>query len=855
MNKGLIQKLLPHFIAVGVFLIVAAIYCKPVLQGQVLQQEDIVQWKAMSKQLFDYKETHGNFPLWTKSMFSGMPAYQIAMESHNKVSPGIFYTIFTLGLPKPISFFFLACICFYFLSQVLRINPYIGLVCALAFAYSTYNPVLVATGHDTKMQSIALLPAFIGSLMLLYDGRYLWGAALTALFTSLLIGMNHMQIVYYAIIIAFFMTVGYLVHWIRRKEFKHLSIALAIAVVCGLLGVFTNAITIFTTNEAAKTTIRGGSELADSSSRFTKTGLNKEYAFDYSMYKSEPFVMMFPKMYGGSDRLEVPEEESKAVEQYRTFMQTIQQMPPEQGQQLQQFADDMQYNLGSYWGGIGGTSGPPYVGAIICFLALIGFFILDSKHKWWILATTVLAILMSWGGYFDSFNSMLLKVLPMYDKFRAPSVTIVVPTFLFCMMSAMALQKIVFEQNRQELWDRYKKGLIFTGAVFVVILLIYWNADFTSQKDQAFPKRWAGAPPQIMEYWRNVLNGIKADRKELFFGSITRSFLFVAAAAAIAWLRIKKNLPVWATIGAIGLLSFIDLMAVDVKYLSTDNYKDVEEYQANFQPSAADSQIMQDTSNYRVFDSRYALDYGAKTAYFHNSVGGYHPAKLSIYQDLIEHQLSKANIQQLYFSPGSMPVLNMLNTKYIIVGSQQRDTALTNPANLGAAWFVNYVRFETTPLAVMNALTAFNPKDTAIVFEKDKSLVSYSPTADSADQIQLIKNDNDEVLYKAKASTNRFAVFSEVFYDKGWKAFIDGKESPIVRTNYVLRGLSIPAGEHEIKFVFHPASYYTGEKIALFCGLLVLLLVVAAIVQAIRNRKTATTTVTTTTTTSTKRKA
>jgi hypothetical protein len=816
--KGWLPKLLPHFLAVIIFLAVAMIYCKPVLQGEVLHQSDVVQWQAMSKSMFDYKATHGHFPLWTNSMFSGMPAYQIALESRNSISPGFLYYVFTLGLPKPISFFFLACICFYFLTQVLRINPYIGIIGGLVYAYATYNPILVATGHETKIQSIAILPALIASIMLIYERRYLWGAALTALFSALLIGMNHLQIVYYTLIIAGFMTIGYAVNWIKQRELKHLAISLVLVVVAGLVGALTNAVNIFTTYEYSKETIRGGSELADKNSHSTKTGLSESYAFDYSMYKTEPFVMMVPKMYGGSDGLEISEDNSKAIE-------ALQQMPQQLAQQLQGFVH-------FYWGGIGGTSGPPYVGAIICFLALIGFFVLDTKQRWWILACCVLTIIMSWGGYFAGFNSLLLKYLPMYNKFRAPSMIIVVPTFLFCMMAVMTLQKIVSMDNKEELWNRYKKGLLLTGGIFVVLLLMYLSFDYTAKDDNELLKQVSSAPDEVKNYVRTFINALKDDRRSLFFSSLVRSFLFVAVAAFIIWLSLKRRIQGWLMFTLVGILAFIDVMAIDVKYLNSDNYQEETDYQSEFKPTQADQQIMADKSYYRVLDLRQGLqafNYGAMTAYFHNSIGGYHPAKLSIYQDLIEHQL-------LNF-PNCLPVINMLNTKYIIQTDQSgKESVIVNPDALGPSWFVKAVKFENSPTAVMNDLTNFKPRDTAIVFTQDQKLVSYTQSGDTSGSIQLVKNDNDEITYKSNSPVNRFAVFSEVYYDKGWNAYIDGKEQPIVRTDYVLRGLSVPAGQHEIRFVFHPSSYYTGDKISLIAGIIVLLLLVLAIVQSYRKR-------------------
>ena len=821
MNKGIFKRVLPHLIAVIVFLVVALIYCRPVLEGKVLQQHDVTQWKAMAENSFKYKETHGHFPLWTNGMFSGMPAYQIAMESQHSLSPGLFYYILTLNLPKPISFFFLACVCFYFLSQVLRVNPYIGIIGSLAYAYATYNVIIIGAGHDTKMQCIAFMPFLVGSIILVYEKRYLLGGALTCLSSALLIGMNHPQIAYYTFLILLFMTIGYVISWVRQKQIKHLVVAGSVTAVAVLLGILSNALVLFTTYEYAKESIRGGSELADSSSNTTKTGLSKDYALSYSMYKSEPFVMMVPRMYGGSSSLEVAEEDSKALEALR-------QMPPEVSQQLQ-------YNLGAYWGGIGGTQGPPYSGAIICFLALIGFFVLDNKHKWWILGASILAFMMSWGSFFDGFNTFLLNTLPFYNKFRAPSMTIVIPTFLFCMMSILTLQKIVTYDNKEELWQRYKKGLLLTAGIFVVLLLIYMSADYKNDGDKALLTQIASAPDQAKGYVRTFLDALKEDRKGLFFGSLIRSFLFIASAAFLLWLSIRKNSKELIVLGIIGLLSFIDVMGIDSKYLNGDHYQDEAEYQANFTPSAADAQILQDTSYYRVFDLRQgmaaALGSGyALPSYFHKTIGGYHPAKLSIYQDLIEHQLSKF--------PQSMPVVNMLNTKYIIQKDQKgNDQVYTNPEALGDAWFVNAVRYEPTPSAVMNAMNNFNPKDTAILFSKDEKLVAITPQKDSASSIHLVKNDNDVATYQSNSANSNFAVFSEVYYNKGWKAYIDGKEAPILRTNYVLRGLSISAGQHQIQFIFHPSSYYTGDTISLIAGIIILVWLLIAVILNIRPKQ------------------
>jgi hypothetical protein len=771
-------------------------------------------------------------------MFSGMPAYQIAMDAGAFQPQYYLYDLFTLHLKKPANFFFLACLCFYFLSQVLRTGPYIGIIGGLAYAYATYNPVIIGVGHDTKMQAIALLPAFIGSLLLLYEKKYVWGAALTALFTSLFVAVNHLQIFYYGLIIAAAMTIGYMIRWVRQKEFRHLLIAGTLAACCGLIGVLSNAVLVFTTADFSKATIRGGSELAESGSLIAKNGLSEDYAFSYSMYKTEPFVLLVPKIYGGSSGPELSEDESKATA-------ALQTMPPALAQQVQGL-------LSFYWGGIGGTAGPSYAGAIICCLALMGFFILDDKHKWWITATCILAIMMSWGGYFPAFNGILLKFLPAYNKFRAPSVIMVIPVFLFCMLAVLTLQKIWADgkglpvagssggdQSRvdtlADIWKNYKKGLILVAGVFAVLLLLYFSFDYTMTEDRQFLRQANAAGTEVTGYVQSFLKGLREDRQGLFLHSWERSLLFAAAVLLLAGLYIKRKIRPWLFLGLTGLLAFIDVIGIDLQYLSSDNYKELAEAPAIPILSVADKQVLQDTGYYRVLDERSglgtALTYGAAAAWWHHSIGGYNAAKLSIYQDLIDHQLGNF--------PHCMPVINMLNTKYIIQqGAQGGDTVLTNEAALGAVWFVRGVRFERDARSVMNALTGFDPKDTAILFDKDRGAVPAGLQPDSGASIQLIGHENDMIGYHTVSGTPQFAVFSEVFYDRGWKAYLDnGTELPIIRTNYVLRGVLVPAGKHTIRMLFHPASYYAGQKVQNIAGVLLLLLLAGAVFGEVRERR------------------
>jgi len=831
MKKTIWNQVAPHLLAIGIFLAVALIYCKPTLEGKVLQQMDVTQWRGMAQNSFAYKEKHGQFPLWSNGIFSGMPAFQITSVGSNPVSIGYVNQVLTLNLPKPISFFFLACVCFYILTQVIGTRVAIGIAGALSYAYATYNPIIVAVGHDTKMQAIAYLPAFLAGLWMLYEKRNYWmGTALIALFTALLVASNHLQITYYALILALIMSIGYGIQWIRAKDWKHLSRAAGLVIVAATLGVMVNAITLFTTYSYSKATIRGGSELADNKSGKTKTGLGKDYALSYSIYPSESLVMMFPYVYGGSsDNRQVAEDKSKALE-------AIQQMPQELGQQL--------INFPFYWGGITeGTAGPPYAGAIICFLALLGFFLLNKKHLGWILAAIVLTLFMSWGKYFEGFTGTLLNVLPLYNKFRAPSMILVIPTLLFCMLAVMALQVISSETDKKLLFSKFKKGLFLTGGIFLIALIVYFSGDFSSESSDGFLlKQISGIKdPQQKEALeapvRSFVNGLREDRKDLFLGSLIRSLAFILVAAGLCWLLIKNRLKPVVAIAAIGFFAFVDVMMIDVKYFNSENYQDGDEYKSVFEPTPIDQQILKDTSNYRVLDLTQgisgAFNSGALTAYFHKAVGGYHPAKLSIYQDLIEKQLSNF--------PDCAPALNMLNAKYIILPPMRQAESISlqqNPEALGAAWFVMNVSSKKSYADIMTDLTYLHPKDTALVLEKDMAgLTSVITNKDSTANISLLYNDNDIIEYKSHSASAGFAVFSEIYYADGWVATIDEKETPIVRTNYVLRGLAVPAGDHRIKFEFKPASFYNSSKAGIVSSILIWLLLIAAFIKAYKTRQ------------------
>jgi Bacterial membrane protein YfhO len=478
----------------------------------------------------------------------------------------------------------------------------------------------------------------------------------------------------------------------------------------------------------------------------------------------------------------------------------------------------MQY----YWGGMTkpgevGTSGPPYAGAIVCMLAILSFFIKSNKHRWWILGALVLSIMMSWGSYFDGFNGLLYKYLPFYNKFRAPSMIMVVPQLLLSMAAVLSVHHIITTEDKKTLWPAFKQAGIALGGIFVLLFLLYFSFDYLSGADKELQKQVREMnQPQVQDYVKTFYDGLKADRKWLMMLSIFRTFVFMALATGLVFMYVKKVFN--GTVLSICLAFFVllDVGLINHTYLNSDNYQEKENASADFSPSKADLEIQSDKTDFRVLNASNMQE--NTTSYFYKSAGGYHPAKLRIYQDLIERQFQGRK-------DFNLPVLNMLNVKYLL----QKDRAgvtqqyQKNADALGSCWLVKQVIFVKDADAEMKALDKFNPRDTAYVQETFKAAVPFMPQADSTAAVTLVKNDNDKINYSFTAATNQFAVFSEIYYKGGWRAFIDGKESPIVKVNYVLRGLAVPAGKHDIEFRFEPQGYVTGKKLA-FAGLLVCLL-------------------------------
>lgn len=829
---------LPHILAIAIFLIVAVIYCQPALQGKVLNNVDNQGWRGMAQQSFEFKEKYGRFPYWTNSMFSGMPGYQIAFETPNKISIGVLHNyIFTLGLPKPINYFFLACLMAYFLFMVLRVNPWIGVMGAITYAYSTYDAVIIAVGHDTKMICIGYAPAVIASLLLLFQKRYILGTVLTALFAAMIVWQNHIQITYYTFITALALGIAFTIYSIRKGEAKHVIITGALAIIAGAVALGVNTINIWPMKEYAKETMRGGrSELTDTTNQSNKSegGLNKDYAFYWSYGISETFTILVPGIYGGSNGgNELKAEGSKFVEKLSEVG-----IPEENAVQAA--------NTYAYWGTQPSTSGPVYLGAVICFLFILGMVFLKGWVKWGIFGACIFAFSLAWGKNFESINYFLFDYLPLYNKFRAPTMALVIPQLGFGMIACLAANEILYGNvDKEDLWKKFRLASFITIGILALLAIMYISFDYTGKNDAALRQNFVtgmmqqaagGQQPnpqmqqQADDLARSIMNGLKEDRQSLFGIDLLRSVFFILVAAGAIALFLKNKINGTMALVVIVLMSSIDVLAVGKRYLNNEKFVEPTDFESIFIPTQADIKIKTDSGYFRVFDQTSNSPFeDSRTSYHHNSIGGYSPVKLALYQDIIERQLSKSNLQ----------VYNMLNTKYFIAANSQgqQPEAQLNPEALGNAWFVKGIRFAKNADEEMNILSTLNTKDSVVIDTRFQKIAGNQPAFDSSASIELIQNLNDKISYKSRAANNQFAVFSEVHYPHGWNAYIDGKKTDYSRVNYVLRGMPVPSGDHTIEFRFEPRSVILGDKITMWLSVLLYLMLVAGLVLEFRNKR------------------
>jgi len=751
-------------------------------------------------------------------MYCGMPGYLIAMDAYNPLSITNLHNLYMWIFPKPLCFFFLLCLAFYFLTQVLNINPYLGILGSIAYSYASYSSIILAEGHETKMMAMGYGPALLGAILLVYQKRYWLGAALVIVFASLLLAVNHLQISYYYLLIALVLTSCYAVQWIRNKEYRHLFKSIAILLLAGCIGICANGVILATTYDYSKATRQGELNMTGENKMATQSaGYSMDYAFNWSYGIKEMLTLLVPDIYGGKSVADLSESSNfvRAAVDKKTVNKTG--------------LTELMKDWPLYWGNQPSTSGPVYAGAVVCFLFVFGLIYVRNINSRWIIIATVLALCMALGKNFYLFNAFIFEWLPFYDKFRAPSMTLVIPQLLFPLLGIMALQKLFFEEVDQQLaWGGLKMAGYVLAGVLLTATYFYLSFDYKGPRDTTEAVAFIKQIETNQNTADHLYQALLKDRKSFFAHDLLRSTILVVFCFAMLAAAIKYRLKPLYVIAGLLALTLIDLLPIGKRYLEDDLYQRAGDYdKLNFAPTVANLEIMKDTGFYRVADEATYTD--PRTYYYHHDMAGNSPVVLTLIHDL------------LTFQEESPQLMNILNVKYIIKFNPKQELVVEqNKGALGNCWLVSSLHFVRGPVDEMKAMNHFAPKDTAVVDETFRHDVPALPQRDSTAGIQFIANYNDSIIYRSRGSTAQFAVFSEVFYDRGWLAYIDGKPFPIIKTDYALRGLSIPPGEHLIRFVFKPASYYRSlslARIASWTGWLIILFVLWMEFRGIRNKK------------------
>ncbi len=658
---------------------------------------------------------------------------------------------------------------------VLRINPWIGVFASLAYAYCSYDPVILVTGHVTKFEAIAYAPAVIASLLLIFQRKYIVGTALLAFFFATQIASQHLQMVYYTAIAMGLLTVFFAIWNIREGKSKETAVGVGLAILACGIGFGTTVGTTLPLNEYAKETMRGGrTELTpDATSRINKNvGMSRDYAFEWSYGVGETTTLVVPDMYGAGngDRVGVGDN-SKMVAKLSEMG-----VPEDNGIQIA--------NSNAYWGPQLFTTGTVYIGAVICFLCIFSIVVLKGWQKWWLISTITAGILLAWGKHFGVLNDFLFAHLPMYNKFRAPSQALVLPQLAAPILAALGLQQLLTGgEQSTALWKKFKTTAIISGVGIVLLIGFYFSANYKGVNDAGIRDRFIQqlsggrqASPdqqqQIQSTATSLMKALEEDRQSMAGSDLLRSIILIVLAAGLLGFFLRKKFDPRILLAGILVLSTYDLLAVDNRYLTADSFQDPADIPSSLTPNAADQQIMADPDkNFRVLDESTGANpfESARASAFHNSVGGYSPAKLGLYDDLIYHQLAKGNLR----------VYDMLNTRYFIQPDQRngQPVAIRRPTAFGPCWLIRGIHYVANGDEEMKALDSVNVRDTVLIQQQYSSKIAFQPVPDSTASVRLIQNDLDKIDYNFPAKTNQFVVFSEIYYDRGWNAYLDGKKT------------------------------------------------------------------------------
>ena len=813
--------------AVMLMAVIAFLFFYPdAMEGNVLQQHDIQQGLANGQEGKAFTEETGETTRWTNSLFGGMPNFQISPSYPSSDLLSWFTSVYSIGLPSPANLLFILMLGFFIMCLCFKMRWYIALLGAVAWGFSSYFIIIIGAGHIWKFVTLAYIPPTIGGVVLCYRGRYLAGAALASLFGALQLQSNHPQMSYYFMFVIFAMVIAYLVMAIREQKIKQWGIATACVVVAGMLGVFANSSSLYNTLEYSKETIRGKStEIVDDSkpvlSSEEQSGLDFGYITAWSYGLDETFTLLIPNVKGGAS---IKPIEGKNYGKTVVETDKIQEMYGSGQLSMPEYQWLAESGFTQYFGDQPMTNGPVYVGAFVLMLAILAVFVVKGPMKWALFAVTILSILLAWGHNFAWFSRLFVDYFPGYDKFRTVSSILVIAEFTIPLLAVMCLHYML---TTPDFMKRHKTAFYSVMGGGLLVCVIGWFAPtifgnpFSNSESDALMQMGAFSAPEM----RGVIQAIREARLSLVSADSVRSMFVILVGVGLVLLYFKQIIKKKSVlVGLVTLVILLDLYIVDKRYVNTENFVEARSDESVFQPTAVDLEILKDTTmNYRVMD--YTGFSSARSSYFHKTIGGYHAAKLTRYNDLIEHQINK----------GNMNVLNMLNARYFIYQDETGQTVCSlNPDALGNAWFVDEIEYVSSANEEMNKLTTLVPDSIAVADKQFEAVLGVAQPKTEGDTIFATSYAPNKLTYHASTANGGVAVFSEVYFPWGWRATIDGEEVPIGRVDYVLRSLKVPAGSHTIEFCFDPQSLHVTDTLSIISVIIIYLLCVGAIFLAVK---------------------
>nr|WP_315196649.1 YfhO family protein [uncultured Flavobacterium sp.] len=806
-----LQKFFPHALAILGFVLVSTLYFFPVLQGKQIFQSDIAQYTGMAKEQNDFRATHHEEPYWTNSAFGGMPTYQLgAKYPHDYV--GAIDDVLRF-LPRPADYLFLYFLSFYILMLVLKADPLKAFFGAIAFGFSTYLIIILGVGHNAKAHAIAYMPMVVAGFIMVFQRKYILGGLLAMFAIALEVNANHFQMTFYLLILLLILSGYFIYEGIKSKEYKPLLISIGTLFGVGIIAIGSNAGNLLATAEYAAFSTRGKSDLSfnpDGTKKVTDMAMTYDYITEYSYGIAESFNLIAPRLFGGSNN-ESLSEDSKIVD-------FLQQQQVGEGQYItnEQAIEYAKGGMPTYWGDQPIVSAPAYIGAVVFFLGILALFIDERKIKYVFLGGAILTLILSWGKNFPVLTNFCIDHIPMYNKFRAVSSIQVILELCFPVLAIMGLQSFFKLEKEKQLKPLLQSGAIGLGLI-ISLFLCKSMFSFAGASDDSL----------LQTYGPNFVDALKEDRRTLYSADLLRSGFFILISAGTLWLFIKNRIAQNTAIVLVGLFMVGDLFFVDKNYVSNKDFVNARDVEVPFQETPTDAKILEDPTNYRVFDVQGLMQ--ARTSYFHKAIGGYSAVKPQRMQQLFDYQIANERKRNM-----NLEMLNMLNVKYMIQTDKEgKESPIINPDANGNAWFVNKIQFVKNADGEMKALDKFNSKETAIINQSEfGSLFKNDSTNFAKDSLATITLDSyqpNNLKYTSANPKEGLAVFSEMYYEKGWKALIDGKETSIIRADYTLRAILVPAGKHSIEFKFDPQVVKTGGTITLVSCIGMLFLLVGGL--------------------------